>query len=108
MNVKLWIKNNLWRYNYIIPLTTKYRMAGKKTFAQKGLPVLFHTKVIKGRSGKRSVAGDTLELMRRVDIQYDPALRFYYHIDEEKTIAVRGNIISNFTGFLTSLMEYFK
>ena len=94
--IKLWIKNCLWKYNYMIPLTTKYRMAGKKEFLKKALPRMAHTEAVRGKAKRRCVAGDTLELMERVEIQYDPLLRFYYHIDENKTITVKGNILGNF------------
>ncbi|MBR3306128.1 MAG: hypothetical protein IKI75_02585 [Lachnospiraceae bacterium] len=95
MGIKLWIKNNL-RCSYIIPLTTKYKTEGTVCFVRKALSIAMSTKVIKSSAKKRNVADDTLQLMKLVDVCYDPALTFYYHIDEKKTIAVRGNILSNF------------
>ncbi len=96
MNLKLWIKNNI-RYSYIIPLTTKYRVGGNGAYARSAIPVILKTKVIRGKGLTRSVAEDTFALFRCVEIKCDSEQRFFYHIDEDKTIAVKGNVISNFT-----------
>jgi len=51
---------------------------------------------IKGKERKRTVGGDTKELLSKVKI-YIPKNDFVYFLDTTKTIAVSGNIISNVT-----------
>ena len=64
--IKLWIKNCLWKYNYMIPLTTKYRMAGKKEFLKKALPRMAHTEAVRGKAKRRCVAGEGRDTVRSV------------------------------------------
>ena len=98
MNIKTKIKNDMWRFNYILPFVKKHQ------FDEKGrIEVLKHIlkayrdiKPISGK-GKRTIGSDIKEILSRVDINFDADSNFIYFIDTQKTIAVPGNILSNFT-----------
>ncbi|MBR0341454.1 MAG: hypothetical protein IJH64_04310 [Oscillospiraceae bacterium] len=97
MRLKTKIKNDLWRVNYILPFAKKYQFdeKGKADFAKQILRTYKEVKPIKSK--ERTVGSDTLELMKSVDIEVDPSSAFLYSLDIHKTIAVPGNIVSNFT-----------
>ena len=98
MNIKTKIKNDMWRFNYILPFVKKYQFdeGGKSSVVKNILKTYMEIKPIHGK-GKRTVGLDTKELLSRVDISFDVNSRFVYFIDTKKTIAVPGNILSNFT-----------
>lgn len=96
MSIKTKIKNDLWHINYVIPFTAKYLQGGKINYIRKALPVIADLRVIRGR-GKRDIATDTTELFKRIELHKDENSSFFYSIDTHKTIAIRGNILSNFT-----------
>lgn len=98
MNTKTKIKNDMWRFNYILPFVKKYQFdeGGKSSVVKHILKTYMEIKPIHGK-GKRTVGLDTKELLSRVDISFDVNSRFVYFIDTKKTIAVPGNILSNFT-----------
>lgn len=98
MNIKTKIKNDMWRFNYILPFVKKYQFdeGGKYSVVKHILKTYMEIKPIHGK-GKRTVGLDTKELLSRVDISFDVNSRFVYFIDTKKTIAVPGNILSNFT-----------
>lgn len=97
MSLKTKIKNDLWRWNYIIPFIKKHQ------FDEKGkanvIKHVFHAyKTIHPVKAKdRSVGNDTRELLRQIEIEINKNNRFVYFLDTSKTIAVPGNILSNFT-----------
>ena len=88
----------MWRFNYILPFVKKYQFdeGGKSSVVKHILKTYMEIKPIHGK-GKRTVGLDTKELLSRVDISFDVNSRFVYFIDTKKTIAVPGNILSNFT-----------
>ena len=98
MNIKTKIKNDMWRFNYILPFVKKYQFdeGGKSSVVKHILKTYMEIKPIHGK-GKRTVGLDTKELLSRVDISFVVNSRFVYFIDTKKTIAVPGNILSNFT-----------
>lgn len=98
MNIKTKIKNDMWRFNYILPFVKKYQFdeGGKSSVVKHILKTYMEIKPIHGK-GKRTVGLDTKELLSRVNISFDVNSRFVYFIDTKKTIAVPGNILSNFT-----------
>ena len=96
MNVKTKIKNDLWHINYIIPFTAKYLQGGKLSYIKNSIPVVAKLKVVKG-DGKRDISKDVAALLECVDINPISDNYFFYSLDEHRTIAVRGNIMSNFT-----------
>lgn len=98
MNIKTKIKNDMWRFNYILPFVKKYQFdeGGKSSVVKHILKTYMEIKPIHGK-GKRTVGLDTKELLSIVDISFDVNSRFVYFIDTKKTIAVPGNILSNFT-----------
>ncbi len=95
MSLKNNIKNKYWHINWIIPLVVKYRSGGKGVFIKKAIGSLANIKVVKGKN--RDISYDTYQLLKEVEVKHDTLQRFFYYIDENKTIAVKGNIISNFT-----------
>lgn len=93
--LKTFIKNDLWHINYIVPFTAKYLQYGKVGYLKRALPVIAKIRVVKGE-GTRDIAKDILALMRNVELHTDKNSSFFYWIDEYKTIAVKGNVLSNF------------
>ncbi len=96
MSIKTKIKNDLWHINYIIPFTVKYLQRGKINYIKKAVPVITGLKVVKGH-GQRDVSTDIETLFEKIKLDRDDNSTFFYWIDTNKTIAVRGNILSNFT-----------
>lgn len=98
MNIKAKIKNDMWRFNYVLPFVKKHQFdeKGKVDVVKHVLKAYREIKPVRG-SGKRTVGNDTREILSRVDISFDPESKFIYFIDTKKTIAVQGNILSNFT-----------
>lgn len=95
MTLKTYIKNDLWRINYIIPFTAKYLQYGKVGFLKRSLPVIAKLRVVKGE-GPRDISTDIVALMKKVDLDIIEGSSYFYWIDERKTIAVRGVVLSNF------------
>ena len=95
MSLKSKIKNDMWHINYIIPFTTKYLQYGKIGYIKRALPVIAKLKVVKG-NGKRDVSIDICALMNKVELNMLDNSTFIYWIDVHKTIAVKGNVLSNF------------
>lgn len=98
MSIKTKIKNDLWRCNYIIPFVKKYRFYEKGNIfvAKKIIKALHNIKTVKGHNLVRSVGDDTCALLSSIKVTIGEGY-FIYFIDTTKTIAVPGNIISNFT-----------
>lgn len=97
MSIKTKIKNDMWKWNYIIPFIKKHQFdeKGKADVIKKVITAYRTIKPIKAKN--RSVGNDTKELLSRIDISINSDSRFVYFIDTTKTIAVPGNILSNFT-----------
>ena len=106
MDIKGVIKNDLWRINYSIPFIKKYRdlYGGKISFIKKAIPIILNTRVVVSHKS-RSIENDTEELLKSVKIEHDSSKRFFYFIDEKKTIAVKGNVLSNFTIDYSSVID---
>lgn len=96
VSLKTKIKNDMWHINYIIPFTAKYLQGGKANFIKKSIPVVAKLRVIRG-SGPRDISSDIVALMSKINLKMLPDSSFFYWIDEHKTIAVRGNVLSNFS-----------
>lgn len=96
MSLKTKIKNDLWHINYIIPFTAKYLQYGKVGYIKRAIPVVANLRVVKGK-GPRDVSSDIAALMEKIVLNILPNSSFFYWIDEHKTIAVRGNVLSNFS-----------
>ena len=95
MSLKTKIKNDMWHINYIVPYTAKYLQGGKVNFIKKSIPVIAKLRVVKGK-GPRDVSSDITSLMEKINLDVLPGSSYFYWIDEYKTIAVRGNVLSNF------------
>lgn len=96
MGLKAKIKNDMWYINYIIPFTAKYLQYGKLGYIKRALPVIAKLKVIKG-NGTRDISKDIIALMQKIDLNMNKESSFIYWIDEYKTVAVKGNVLSNFS-----------
>lgn len=96
MSIKTKIKRDLWHINYIIPFTTKYLQGGKLNYVKKALPVIASLEVVKG-TGERDISTDIEALLHQVELKRENGSSFFYWIDTKKTIAVWGQILSNFT-----------
>lgn len=96
--LKTKIKNDLWRWNYILPFVKKHQFdeKGKTDVLRKVLRAYRNIRPVKG-DGERTVGNDTRALLASVTIQVDQSNRFVYFLDTSKTLAVSGNILSNFT-----------
>lgn len=97
MSIKTKIKNDMWKWNYIIPFIKKHQFdeKGKADVIKKVITAYRTIKPVKAKN--RSVGNDTKKLLSRIDISINSDSRFVYFIDTTKTIAVPGNILSNFT-----------
>ncbi len=97
MNIKNKIKNDLWRWNYIVPFVKKYSHDAKKTeLLKQMLKAFIQIKPVKAAGHIRTIGRDTKALLESVNIELTEKSRFVYFIDTGKTIAVAGNIVSNF------------
>lgn len=98
-SIKTIIKNDLWRWNYIVPFVNKHR------YDEKGKIDLLHHIIhdymnihpVHARKGRRTVGKDTQKLLETVQVQISPDSQFVYFIDCSKTLAMPGNVLSNFT-----------
>lgn len=114
MSIKTRIKNDLWRVNYVVPFIKKHQFdeKGKVDMIKHVIHTYKSIKPIRSK-GARSVGADTKALLSSVDITIRENNSFVYFIDTSKTIAVPGNILSNFTlaydrvvhGTFSSLVE---
>ena len=98
MSIKTKIKNDLWRVNYILPFVKRHQFdeKGKADMMKHIMRAYKDIDVVKGK-GDRTVGGDTKALLSQVSINIDVDSHFVYSLDTHKTIAVPGNILSNFT-----------
>lgn len=98
MSIKTRIKNDMWQFNYVLPFVKKHQFdeKGKIDLIKRIVKAYSDIKPVKGK-GPRSVANDTKSLLDKIDVCIELDSRFIYFIDIRKTIAVPGNILSNFT-----------
>lgn len=97
MSLKTIIKNDLWKINYVIPFMHRH------LFDEKGilniikyvLKSFSNIRPVKGE-GNRSIGSDIKAILSEAIITFDGDSRFVYFLDTGKTIAVRGNVLSNF------------
>lgn len=97
MSIKSFVKNDLWRVNYIYPFAKKHLAdeKGKVDLAKQIMKAYKNIHRVKGEN-PRSVGGDIKALLCRVDVVI-PKSGFIYFIDEHKTIALPGNVFNNMT-----------
>lgn len=97
MSLKNRIKNDLWRVNYIVPFVKKHQFdeKGKVDMIKKVLSAYKTIKVVSSKP--RSVGNDTKEILSTLELPEHLDDGLVYFIDTTKTIAVPGNILSNFT-----------
>ncbi len=96
VSLKIKIKNDLWRMNYILPFVKKHQ------FDEKGkAEIIRHVfrayKEIRPVRGKGTVGSDTKAILSKVDIEFQVKSQFIYFIDTKKTLVAQGSILSNFT-----------
>ena len=84
--------------NYIVPFVKKHQFdeKGKIDFLRHVAKAYLQIRVIRSND-RRSVGRDTKVLLESVEITLDENSHFVYFIDTGKTIAVPGNIVSNFS-----------
>lgn len=97
MSLKSFVKDDLWRVNYIYPFAKKHLAdeKGKADLARHILSAYKNIHRVKGEN-PRSVGGDIKALLSHVDVII-PESGFVYFIDEHKTIALPGNVFNNMT-----------
>ncbi len=97
-SVKTKIKNDLWKWNYTLPFVKKHQFdeKGKVDMARHIMKSYINIKPVKA-TGVRSVGKDIEALLSSVNVEISNESRFVYFIDTQKTIAIPGNILSNFT-----------
>lgn len=98
MSLKTKIKNDMWKVNYILPFVKKHQFdeRGKLDFIRHIFNAYRQIRPIKG-NGRHTVGKDTKAILSKVNIEINTNSQFIYFIDTKKTIAVHGNILSNFT-----------
>lgn len=97
MSLKSFVKDDLWRVNYIYPFAKKHLAdeKGKVDLAKHILSAYKNIHRVKGDT-PRSVGGDIKALLSQVEVVL-PEDGFVYFIDEHKTIALPGNVFNNMT-----------
>ena len=97
MSLKSFVKDDLWRVNYIYPFAKKHLAdeKGKADLAKHILSAYKNIHRVKGEN-PRSVGGDIKALLSQVEVVI-PESGFVYFIDEHKTIALPGNVFNNMT-----------
>lgn len=98
MNLKTRIKNDMWQANYVVPFIKKHQFdeKGKVDMLRHVTKAYSQIKAVRP-NGRRSVGRDTKALFESAEITLNKGSRFVYFLDTRKTIAVPGNILSNFT-----------
>ena len=88
----------MWQVNYVVPFIKKHQFdeKGKADMLRHVAKAYSSIKAVKA-SGKRTVGNDTRALLENANVTLDKDSHFVYFLDESKTIAVPGNILSNFT-----------
>lgn len=95
-SIKTKIKNDFWKINYIVPFTKRHRRFSKLKFLREVIHTYKTIWPVKGSEKSRTISGDIYVLLDSVKIEISKDKQFIYFIDREKTLAVIGNIISNF------------
>ncbi|RHB40488.1 hypothetical protein DW886_21540 [Enterocloster aldenensis] len=98
MNIKTRIKNDLWRWNYILPFVKKHQFDEKRKISllKCVLGTYKNIRPIKGKGKKHTVGSATKAILEKIQIEISLDSHFIYFIDTTKTITVSGNILSNF------------
>lgn len=98
MSIKSFIKNDLWRFNYIYPFAKKHLADEKgRLDLTKHIIQSYRTiRPVKGCEKQRTIGGDIKALLGCVNVAI-PKDGFVYFIDTGKTIAVQGNVYNNMT-----------
>ena len=97
MSLKTIIKNDLWKINYVIPFMHRHLFdeKGNLNIIKYVLRTFSDIRPVKGE-GDRSIGSDVKAILSEAIITLDRDSRFVYFLDTGKTIAVRGNVLSNF------------
>ncbi len=97
MSLKSFVKDDLWRVNYIYPFAKKHLADEKGRFdlARHILGAYKNIHRVKGEK-PRSVGGDIKALLEQVEVDI-PEGGFVYFIDEHRTVALPGNVFNNMT-----------
>lgn len=97
-SVKTKIKNDLWKWNYILSFVKKHQFdeKGKVDMIRHVMNSYINIKPVKAKEA-RTVGTDTKAVLSSVNVEIIKESRFVYFIDKQKTIAVPGNILCNFT-----------
>lgn len=97
MSLKSFVKEDLWKINYIYPFTKKHLAdeKGKTDLVKRIICSYRDIHCVKGET-PRTVGGDIKALLSGVDVVI-PESGFVYFIDEHKTIAFPGNAFNNMT-----------
>lgn len=97
MSLKTIIKNDLWKINYVIPFMHRHLFdeKGNLNTIKYVLRSFSDIRPVKGE-GERSIGSDVKAILSEAIITIDRDSRFVYFLDTGKTIAVRGNVLSNF------------
>ena len=109
MSLKSFVKDDLWRVNYIYPFAKKHLAdeKGKANLVKHILSAYKNIHRVKGEN-PRSVGGDIKALLSQVEIVL-PEDGFVYFIDENKTIALPGNVFNNMTvDYEKLIVRFFK
>lgn len=96
-SIKTFVKDDLWRVNYIYPFAKKHLAdeKGKVDLAKHIVKSYKNIHRVKGEN-PRSVGSDIKALLSQIEIKI-PQDGFVYFIDEHKTIALPGNVFNNMT-----------
>ena len=98
MSIKKTIKDDLWRYTYNLPFARKYKLSekGKADLVKQVFRVYKTIKPV--RVNNRKSTGESIKaLFSQIKLDLNNNRYFVYFLDITKTIAIPGNVLSNFT-----------
>lgn len=98
MGIKTVIKNDLWRVNYIVSFVKRHQAddKGPADLAKYVFRAYRQIHPVKGKERPVRTGSRTKAILEQVDITFDINSQFVYFLDTAKTIALPGNVLSNF------------
>ena len=105
MDIKRTLKNNVAGANYLIPFLKRYKF-GEASALSIAKNALINKFKIKGYYPSSGLIGNAwLKLFSNVKISINDNSPFVYFIDENKTLALKGNTLGNFSLDYSQILE---
>lgn len=105
MDIKRTIKNNVAGINYLVPFLKRYKFGGYSPLSIAKNAFVNKLKIKGYKASNKLVGNAWVKLFSHVKITIDSNSPFVYFIDENKTLALKGNILGNFTIDYSQILE---